>query len=67
MKRVGLSKQLMKDLKTSRKERLMSQKDLAEIAGMSRYAVILMEQGKHIPRGDKFVKILKLLKLEHHI
>ena len=47
-----------------RKERNITQKELAEIAGVSQQAISRLELEKHIPKMDTFMKILDGLDLE---
>lgn len=47
-----------------RKEKNITQKELAEITGVSQQAISRLELEKHIPKMDTFMKILDGLDLE---
>lgn len=47
-----------------RKEKSITQKELAEITGVSQQAISRLELEKHMPKMDTFIKILDGLDLE---
>ena len=47
-----------------RKEKNITQKELADITGVSQQAISRLELEKHIPKMDTFIKILDGLNLE---
>ncbi len=55
---------LIEKLVETRKEKNMTQKELAEITGVSQQAISRLELEKHIPKMDTFIKILDGLDLE---
>lgn len=48
-------------IRARRREGEFTQKEIAEMIGVSRYSVVLMEQGRFIPKGDKLIKLGKKL------
>lgn len=57
-------KRFAKDARKARRLAELTQEYIAKKVGMSRYSVILMEQGKHIPRIETLSKLSNLLGLE---
>lgn len=50
-------------IRVIRAERKMSQSDLAQAAGISRTALVAIENGKSVPDGMTIVKIVQALRL----
>lgn len=55
---------LIEKLVETRKEKNMTQKELAEITGVSQQAISRLELERHIPQMDTLIKILDGLDLE---
>ena len=55
---------LIEKLVETRKEKNMTQKELAKITGVSQQAISRLELEKHIPQMDTLIKILDGLDLE---
>ena len=55
---------LIEKLVETRKSKYITQKELAELAGVSQQAISRLELEKHIPKIDTFIKILDGLDLE---
>lgn len=58
---------LIETIVNIRKEKQMTQKELARITGVSQQAISRLELEKHIPTMDTFIKILDGLGLELNI
>lgn len=55
---------LIKKLVETRRAKDITQKELAELVGVSQQAISRLELEKHIPKMDTFIKILDGLDLE---
>ena len=55
---------LIEKLVETRKAKDITQKELAELVGVSQQAISRLELEKHIPKMDTFIKILDGLDLE---
>jgi DNA-binding XRE family transcriptional regulator len=58
---------LIEKLVEARKAKHITQKELAELVGVSQQAISRLELEKHIPKMDTFIKILDGLDLELNI
>lgn len=63
-KKVKQEYKLIEKLVEIRKEKNITQQELAEATGVSQQAISRLEQEKHIPKMDTFIKILDGLDLE---
>lgn len=63
-KKVKQEYKLIEKLIETRKEKNITQKELAEVTGVSQQAISRLELEKHIPKIDTFIKILDGLDLE---
>lgn len=63
-KKVKQEYKLIEKLIETRKERNMTQKELATITGVSQQAISRLELERHIPKMDTFIKVLDGLDLE---
>ena len=50
-----------KEIRQRRRAKDLSQEKLAELAGVCRMTVVLIEQGKHSPTLDTMARILRVL------
>ena len=55
---------LVEQLVKARKEKNITQRELAEVTGISQQAISRIEKEKHIPKMDTFSKVLDGLGLE---
>lgn len=55
---------LIEEYVKTRKKRNITQKELAELTGVTQQAISRLELEKHIPKMDTFIKILDALDLE---
>jgi len=55
---------LVEQLVQARKEKNITQKELAEVTGISQQAISRIEKEKHIPKMDTFSRVLDGLGLE---
>ena len=63
-KKIRQEYKLIEKLVETRKIKGMTQKELAELVGVSQQAISRLELEKHIPKMDTFIKILDGLDLE---
>ena len=63
-KKIKQEYKLIEKLIETRKANNMTQKELAELVGVSQQAISRLELEKHIPKIDTFIKILDGLDLE---
>lgn len=63
-KKIRQEYKLIEKLVETRKARNITQKELAELAGVSQQAISRLELEKHIPKIDTFIRILDGLDLE---
>ena len=66
-RRVKQEYKLIEQIVAERKNKNITQKELAEITGISQQAISRLELEKHIPKIDTFIKILDGLDLELNI
>ncbi|MDK2804617.1 MAG: HTH-type transcriptional regulator / antitoxin HipB [Peptostreptococcaceae bacterium] len=63
-KKIKQEYKLIEKLVEARKSKDITQKELAELVGVSQQAISRLELEKHIPKMDTFIKILDGLDLE---
>lgn len=63
-KKIKQEYKLIEKLVEARKAKDITQKELAELVGVSQQAISRLELEKHIPKMDTFIKILDGLDLE---
>lgn len=63
-KKIKQEYKLIEKLIETRKEKNITQKELAEVTGVSQQAISRLELEKHIPKIDTFIRILDGLDLE---
>ncbi|MCK9444103.1 MAG: helix-turn-helix domain-containing protein [Tissierellaceae bacterium] len=63
-KKIRQEYKLIEKLVEARKAKDITQKELAELVGVSQQAISRLELEKHIPKMDTFIKILDGLDLE---
>lgn len=59
-----LPKQIRDKIRSARKARKWSQRELGEITGTSQHHISLIENGKTVPRADRLLEILWALELD---
>lgn len=63
-KKIKQEYKLIEKLIEARKEKNITQKELATITGVSQQAISRLELERHIPKMDTFIKVLDGLDLE---
>ena len=63
-KKIKQEYKLIEKLVEARKSKDITQKELADLVGVSQQAISRLELEKHIPKMDTFIKILDGLDLE---
>lgn len=63
-KKIKQEYKLIEKLVETRKAKSMTQKELADLAGVSQQAISRLELEKHIPKMDTLIRLLDSLDLE---
>lgn len=63
-KKIKQEYKLIEKLVETRKAKSMTQKELADLAGLSQQAISRLELEKHIPKMDTLIRLLDSLDLE---
>lgn len=63
-KKIKQEYKLIEKLVETRKAKAMTQKELADLAGVSQQAISRLELEKHIPKMDTLIRLLDSLDLE---